>query len=84
MWSRSHTQVRSGEILIGQIKIEPVIGQWKGEAELKVLERGMRKNKARQDRGRERWSRPSGLEEPQVARDSTAGHRVVKWCICLI
>ena len=41
MWSRSHTQVRSGEILIGQIRLEPVIGQWKGKVELNVLERGM-------------------------------------------
>ena len=29
------TQVRSGEILIGQRKLEPVIGQWKEKAELK-------------------------------------------------
>ena len=35
----AHTQVMSGEILIGQIRLEPVIGQWKEKAELKVLEK---------------------------------------------
>jgi hypothetical protein len=32
--------VRSGEILINQIRLGPVIGQWKKKVELKVLERG--------------------------------------------
>lgn len=38
MRSGSHTQVRSSEILMDQISLEPVIGQWKERAELKVLE----------------------------------------------
>jgi hypothetical protein len=29
-----------GEILIGHIRLEPVIGQWEEKAQLKVLERG--------------------------------------------
>ena len=36
---------RSGEILIGQIKLEPVIRQWKEKVELKVLEKRKRKKK---------------------------------------
>lgn len=47
------TQARSGEILIGQIKIEPLIGQWKKEGEVKVLE-GERERWRREDRDRER------------------------------
>jgi hypothetical protein len=42
------TQVRSGEVLIGRIRLEPVIGQWKEKAELKVLERGKRKKEDRE------------------------------------
>lgn len=30
----------SGEILIGQRRLEPVSGQWKEKAQLKVLEKG--------------------------------------------
>lgn len=45
---RSHTQVRSGEILIDWIR--PVIGQWKEKAKLKGLEREKRKKKDRQDK----------------------------------
>jgi hypothetical protein len=32
--------VRPGEILISQIRLVPLIGQWKQGVELKVLERG--------------------------------------------
>lgn len=59
--------MRSAEILIGQIRIEPVVGQWKGKEELKVLERGKRKNKARQDGGqRERKMEVEGNEDEQT------------------
>jgi hypothetical protein len=34
------TRVMSGEILIGQRRLEPVSGQWKEKAQLKVLEKG--------------------------------------------
>ena len=34
------SQVMSGETLTSQIRLEPVIGQWKRKEELKVLERG--------------------------------------------
>ena len=40
MRKKSCTQVRSGNILIGQIRPEPKIGQWKEKVELKVLARG--------------------------------------------
>lgn len=33
------TQVRSHEILTGRLRLEPMIGQWKEKAGLKVLER---------------------------------------------
>jgi hypothetical protein len=39
--------VRSGKFLIGQIRLEPVIGQWKEKLELKVLGRGKKKKKIR-------------------------------------
>lgn len=52
--SRSRTQVRSGGILIGWIRLEPVIGQWKEKVELKVLEKGKRK-KIDQTEGRRGW-----------------------------
>ena len=61
-------QVRSGDTLIGQIRVEPVLGQWKRKAELKVLERRQR------DRDGEKMEQedkpdPRGLKEPQVAVD---------------
>lgn len=37
--------------MIGQIRLEPVMGQWKEKAELKFLERRKRKRKDRWDRG---------------------------------
>ena len=39
--------VMSGEILIGQIRLEPVIGQWKENVELKVLEKEEKEGKMR-------------------------------------
>jgi hypothetical protein len=52
----ARTQVRSHEILLGQIRLEPVIGKWKEGAKLKVLERG-KKKKERQGEmeGEMRW-----------------------------
>lgn len=68
----------SGKILIGQIRLEPVIGQWDEEVELKVLERGKRKKRSvemRQDRERDKveperegGADSRGLERPQVTR----------------
>ena len=34
--------VRSGEILIGQIRLEPVIGQWKEKAQFERFKEGER------------------------------------------
>ena len=45
--------MRSDDILIGQLRLEPVIGQWKGKVELKVLERGREREKER-DRERKK------------------------------
>jgi hypothetical protein len=59
----THTQVMSCEILIGQIRLEPVIGQRKEKAELNVLEKGEEKEKKRrrrrgmEDRGEENEGR---------------------------
>jgi hypothetical protein len=36
----AHTRVRSAEILIHQVRLETVTGQWKEKVELKVLEKG--------------------------------------------
>jgi hypothetical protein len=53
----------SCEILIGQIRLEPVIGQRKEKAELNVLEKGEEKEKKRrrrrgmEDRGEENEGR---------------------------
>jgi hypothetical protein len=47
----AQTPVRPGEILSGQIRLEPVIAQWKGKMELKVLERKKGKKKYRQGKG---------------------------------
>ena len=41
--NRSHTQDMSGNILIGKIRLEPVIGQWKKKAKLKDIEKGKRR-----------------------------------------
>lgn len=38
LWAVVCTQVRSGEIFISQIRLEPVTGHQKKEAESKVLE----------------------------------------------
>jgi hypothetical protein len=52
----AHTQVRSSKILIGQIKLDPVIGQWKKKAKLKVLERQERERReADEMEDRRRW-----------------------------
>lgn len=50
MRNRLHTQVRSGEILIDWIRLQPVIGQWKEKVKLKGLAREKRKKKDRQDK----------------------------------
>lgn len=47
----AHAQVGSGEILTGQIRLRPVIGQWNGKAELKVLDRGGKKMEEKDKRG---------------------------------
>ena len=75
--------MRSGKFLIGQIRLEPVIGQWKEKLELKVLGRGKKKKKIRWDGGqREKKMEgdgdedevdPHDLEKPQVARDFIDG-----------
>lgn len=56
------TQVWPGEILIGQIRLEPVC-DWtvEGKVELRVLERGKRETEKRagqrmEEEGRGRWS----------------------------
>lgn len=46
----ARTPVRSGEILIGQIRLEHVIEQWKEKVELKVLERGRGRKKTEMGR----------------------------------
>lgn len=51
---RSPTQVISGEILIGQIRLVPAIGQWKEKADLKVLQKGEKEEKKRGRRRREK------------------------------
>ena len=48
MRKKSCTQVRSGNILIGQIRPEPKIGQWKEKAELNVLEKEGKKRRVKE------------------------------------
>jgi hypothetical protein len=45
--------VRSDEILIDQIRLDPVIEQWRGKSKLKVLKKGQREME-RETRGRQR------------------------------
>jgi hypothetical protein len=52
--------MRSGEISIGQIRLEPVIGQRKEKAELKALEREKRRKKRHRDGETERWRTGDG------------------------
>jgi hypothetical protein len=68
--------VRSGDILIGQIRLERVIGQWKEKIELKILE--TKEEGERRDRGQEQMEEgdkpePLDMKELQVARDFVDG-----------
>lgn len=65
----------SDESLIDQIRLEPLIGQWKEGTELKVLERGKRKKRSDEmederdkidPEGEEDGDDPCGLEKLQV------------------
>jgi hypothetical protein len=61
------TQVRTDGIVIGQIRLAPVIKQWKEKMELKVLETG--KEEYRPDGGQKKMEEeyelePHGLKEP--------------------
>lgn len=70
-WSRSYTQVMSGNILIGQIRIELMIEQWKGKMELNVIEKGEKEEKIddeMEERGRRRWRKERvKMEQPHMA-----------------
>ena len=75
--------MRSYKILIVQIRLEPEIGQWRGNVELKSFSEGTERERWREvDRDREKdkmilgeedGADPRGLEKPQVTRDFIHG-----------
>lgn len=48
------SQARSGEISIGQIRLEPMVGQQKEKAGLKVLEKGEKRRRETEDVGKKK------------------------------
>lgn len=78
--------MRSGEALVGQIRLEHVIGQWKEKVEVKLLERKRRRRKRDGERDREMENgekieekedetEPHSLKEPQVPRSFINGQQ---------
>jgi hypothetical protein len=66
------------EILISQIRLEPVIGQWKKKAELKDLERGL----GGEEEGSEGETQREGDRETERQRDREMGE--TRWyCVPL-